>query len=109
MLATLIATHDQFGVHAALPMETQFVLRRLVAAVDHDLLKNRSQDPLLDLCRGRRMMPELRKIDGEFKQSVPITVCDLDRSRVQVLQAIFEFAYLPQRRVPAAFEFPGHK
>ena len=57
-LSGAVTSHMQLGVYTALPVDPQHVLRRrLVGRVHHDLLDHRTQDPLLQLHRSRRMMP----------------------------------------------------
>ena len=95
VLATLISTHEQFGMHAALPVEAKMMSRWLVAAVDNDFMQNGTQDPLSHLRRGRRMIPEFREIDAQFEQALSIVVCKRGSLGVHISQSFFEFAYLP--------------
>ena len=53
-------------MHAALPVQMEDVFAACLIGIDDDLMKHRAQDPLLQVGRGVRMMPQRREVVAEL-------------------------------------------
>ena len=59
-------------MHAALPVQMEDVFAGGLIGIDDDLVKHRAQDPLLQVGRGVRMMPQRREVVAELKDVLPL-------------------------------------